>query len=214
MASIRKPDSDIVFCVLILAFYVVFSQVEAYECFYDSNCTSSHYCCVRKYPENWVCRSNCIGETCILHSDCARPRGEFCCFGIGRCATTCIGKSCISHLGCAKGESCCGSDKKCAANCTGKFCSPGYSDCGIGECCGFDNKCKTGGCDVKSPLPGWIVAIIVFVVIFFVVIPAPILSYIYCCTSEASSRSDHDGPVTTELVNTVQPQGSDNDLRA
>ena len=85
MACIKKTT---VFCVTFLAVYTVFSKVEAYnQCNYDSDCTSSfqtEYCCDRKYPEDNVCRSNCIDESCILDSDCAP--GE-CCDSDNKCTT-------------------------------------------------------------------------------------------------------------------------------
>ena len=84
MAWVRKT---IVFCVIFLAVYAVFSEVEAYdECSYDYQCTSSFrkYCCKRKFPEDNVCRSNCIYESCILDSDCAP--GE-CCDSDDKCTT-------------------------------------------------------------------------------------------------------------------------------
>jgi hypothetical protein len=40
----------------------------------------------RKYPEDNVCRISCIGESCIVNSDCAS--GE-CCNSDDKCATDC-----------------------------------------------------------------------------------------------------------------------------
>ena len=57
-----------------------------------------------------VCRTNCIGESCILHSDCAP--GESCCDATDKCATSCVGQSCTYNGDCATGE-CCDSDGKC-----------------------------------------------------------------------------------------------------
>ena len=84
MACIKKTT---VFCVIFLAFYAVFSKVEAYDqCTFDSDCTSSFqkYCCDRKFPEDNVCRSNCIFESCYSDSDCAP--GE-CCDTDDKCTT-------------------------------------------------------------------------------------------------------------------------------
>ena len=73
------------FCVLFSVLYAVFSQVVANaECVYDSQCFG--YCCDRKYPEDNVCRFSCIGESCIVNSDCAS--GE-CCNSDDKCATDC-----------------------------------------------------------------------------------------------------------------------------
>ena len=84
MAFIRKSS---VFCVVFLSLYV-FTQVKAFnQCTYDFQCTGfGQYCCDRKFPENNVCRSNCIDETCILDSDCAP--GE-CCDSDDKCKSDC-----------------------------------------------------------------------------------------------------------------------------
>ena len=85
MACIKKTTC---FCVLFLALYAVFSQVEANECYSDSGCTGSvftQYCCKRKDRSN-VCRSfNCLGESCTFNTDCAP--GECC--NSDECATYC-----------------------------------------------------------------------------------------------------------------------------
>ena len=85
MACLKKIT---LFCVLFPVLYVVFSQVAANtECFFDSQCFGyQNYCCNRKYLEDNVCRSNCIGESCIVDSDCAP--GE-CCNSDDKCATDC-----------------------------------------------------------------------------------------------------------------------------
>ena len=84
MAFIRKSS---VFCVVFLSLYV-FTQVKAFnQCINDYQCTGfGQYCCDRKYPEDNVCRSNCIDETCILDSDCAP--GE-CCDSDDKCKSDC-----------------------------------------------------------------------------------------------------------------------------
>ena len=85
MACIKKTTG---FCVLFLALYAVFSQVEAKECYSNSGCTGSiftQYCCKRKYRSN-VCSSNCLGESCTFNTDCAT--GE-CCNSDDKCATYC-----------------------------------------------------------------------------------------------------------------------------
>ena len=90
MASIWKSA---VVCVLFLTLYV-FVQAKActrdYECRYGYE--YEQYYCERRYPEDNVCRSNCIGESCIVDSDCAT--GESCCGGPDKCNTSCVGKSC------------------------------------------------------------------------------------------------------------------------
>ncbi|CAB4044106.1 Hypothetical predicted protein [Paramuricea clavata] len=86
MACIKKTTV----CVLFLALYAVFSQVEANDCFSDLGCRDysyiTRYCCKRKYLSN-VCRSNdCLGESCTIDTDCAP--GE-CCNSDDKCATDC-----------------------------------------------------------------------------------------------------------------------------
>ncbi|CAB4012675.1 Hypothetical predicted protein [Paramuricea clavata] len=82
MACLKKIT---LFCVLFPVLYAVFSQVTANaECFSDSQCFG--YCCDRKYPDDNVCRFSCIGESCIINSDCAP--GE-CCNSDDKCATDC-----------------------------------------------------------------------------------------------------------------------------
>ncbi len=73
MAYIKKTTA---FCVVFLALYAVFNNVEANECSYDYSCYGLQYCCDRKYPESNVCRHSCIGQSCIIDSDCAP--GECC----------------------------------------------------------------------------------------------------------------------------------------
>ena len=84
MACIKKTS---VFCVRFLSLYV-FTQVKAFDqCTYNYQCTGfGQYCCDRKYPEDNVCRSNCIDETCIRDSDCAP--GE-CCDSDDKCKSDC-----------------------------------------------------------------------------------------------------------------------------
>jgi hypothetical protein len=84
MACIKKTT---VFCVLFLALYVVFPQVEANECSFDFQCSGSKVCCDRTYPEDNVCRYSCSGLSCILDSDCATD--ESCCDSDDKCATDC-----------------------------------------------------------------------------------------------------------------------------
>ena len=81
MTCIRKTR---VFCVLLLAFCNVLTYVETYdECYYDFNCGYSRFCCKRRYPEDNVCRYNCIGQSCDRNDDCAT--GETCCDSDGKC---------------------------------------------------------------------------------------------------------------------------------
>ena len=109
MAFVRKTS---VFCVIFLTLHV-FIQVKAFgPCIYDSQCGLLKYCCDRRYPENNICRSNCIGESCILNSDCAP--GESCCNATDKCATSCVGESCSSSYDCATGE-CCDSNGECSS---------------------------------------------------------------------------------------------------
>ncbi len=83
MACIKK---NTVFYVLFLALFAVFCHVEALDqCHSDSDCSYYEYCCERKFPEDNVCLSNCIGKTCSRHSDCAP--GEFCCVYNDKCTT-------------------------------------------------------------------------------------------------------------------------------
>ena len=85
MTSIRK---SVVICVLFFTLYE-FIQVKAYPCFSDFNWGYGPYCCERMLqPEDNVnvCRSNCIGEDCILNTDCAT--GESCCGGANKCNTS------------------------------------------------------------------------------------------------------------------------------
>ena len=84
MACLKKITH---FFVLFPVLYAVFSQVAANaECLFDSQCFGYSYCCDRKYPEDNVCRISCIGESCIVNSDCAS--GE-CCNSDDKCATDC-----------------------------------------------------------------------------------------------------------------------------
>ena len=89
MACIRKTT---VFCVLFLALYAVFSQVEAKVCNSNSDCTSDYdyitkYCCKSgKYSIYGECRSFCLGQYCTADDDCAT--GE-CCNSDDECATSC-----------------------------------------------------------------------------------------------------------------------------
>ena len=102
-------------CVVFFSIYCLLSQVKAFnECSYDSGCYSyipkaKRYCCRRKFPQFNICKSNCLGETCILDSDCADD--EHCCNE--KCRTTCIGESCVWDSDCATGECCDPDDKKC-----------------------------------------------------------------------------------------------------
>ena len=83
MAFIKK---NTVFYVLFLPLFAVFCHVEALDqCHSDSDCSYYEYCCDRKFPEDNVCLSNCIGKTCSRHSDCAP--GEFCCLYNEKCTT-------------------------------------------------------------------------------------------------------------------------------
>ncbi len=83
MACIKK---NTVFYVLFLALFAVFYHVEAFDqCYSDADCSYLEYCCEIKFSEDNVCLSNCIGETCSRHSDCAP--GEFCCFYNEKCTT-------------------------------------------------------------------------------------------------------------------------------
>ena len=83
MACINKTTA---ICVLFLALYTVFLRVEAYnQCYSDGDCSYSRYCCDRKYPEDNVCRYDCLGESCLLDSDCAS--GE-CCSSDDECKTS------------------------------------------------------------------------------------------------------------------------------
>ena len=99
MACIRKT---LAFSVLFLALYNIFPLAKADACYSDFSCKSSifpKYCCERKYPEDNVCKYSCVGESCILHSDCAP--NEYCCGSNDRCATSCVGKSCTYSGDCA-----------------------------------------------------------------------------------------------------------------
>ena len=112
MASIRKTT---VFCITFLALYIL-TDVKAFsECYSQKDCGYGQYCCERRYPESNVCRSDCIGESCILNSDCAP--GESCCDGTDKCAISCVGESCTYNGDCATGE-CCDSDGKCDSECS------------------------------------------------------------------------------------------------
>ena len=64
------------------------------------------------HTESNVCGFDCIGESCIVDSDCAS--GESFCGGTDKCATSCVGKSCTSNYDCATGE-CCDSDGECSS---------------------------------------------------------------------------------------------------
>ena len=106
MAFIRKIT---VFCVIFLTLHL---SIQVFgRCNYDSDCGFLQYCCERKFPQDNICLSDCIGESCILHSDCAP--GESCCDATDKCDTTCVGKSCSSNYDCATGE-CCDSDGECS----------------------------------------------------------------------------------------------------
>ena len=115
MACIRKT---LAFSVLFLALYNIFPLAKADACYSDFSCKSSifpKYCCERKYPEDNVCKYSCVGESCILHSDCAP--NEYCCGSNDRCATSCVGKSCTYSGDCADDE-CCDSDGYCGTSCS------------------------------------------------------------------------------------------------
>ena len=112
MAFIRKTS---VFCVIFLTLRV-YVQVKAFDqCTYDSQCAFLKYCCKRRFLDS-ICRFNCIGESCIQHSDCAP--GESCCDATDKCATSCVGESCSSSYDCATGE-CCDSDGECSSGVCG-----------------------------------------------------------------------------------------------
>lgn len=88
MVNIKKTT---VLCVLFLAVYCVFSEVEAKdECQDDDDCDKSSlfkkYCCKRKYPNDSVCMINCIFESCNVDTDCAP--GE-CCDSDDHCRSFC-----------------------------------------------------------------------------------------------------------------------------
>ena len=204
MTSVRK---SVVICVLFFTLYE-FIQVKAYPCRSDSNCGNGQYCCKRPYPVDNVCRSNCIGESCILDSNCATGEsccggpgkcntscvgkacsydsdcatGETCCKGTNKCATSCVGASCSYDFDCATGETCCDGTDKCATSCIGASCSTDF-DCATGECCDSDKKCKSGSCS----LAGWIVAVIVISVLVAVVIPIGVV--VFCCFCAAGAAS-------------------------
>ena len=128
MASVKMT----IICVAFLAFYfALFSHVQAIECYFDSDCGYSKYCCIRGNYDN-VCRHNCIGESCQYNSNCAT--GESCCYATKKCALNCVGKSCWYDSECGAGESCCDSTRKCAKICFGESCSSD-SDCATGESC-------------------------------------------------------------------------------
>ena len=86
MTCIRKTT---VFCVLLLALCNVPTYVETYnKCYsnYNFYCRYRQFCCKRRNPENnvyYVCRENCIGESCDHNNDCAT--GETCCDSDGKC---------------------------------------------------------------------------------------------------------------------------------
>ena len=111
MACITKTT---LFCVIFLALYV-FTHVKAFTC-YSNTCGYGQYCCNRRYPESDVCRSDCIGESCILDSDCGP--GESCCGGTDKCAISCVGESCTYNGDCATGECCDSDDGKCDSVCS------------------------------------------------------------------------------------------------
>ena len=194
MACIRKTTA---FAVLLLAVYTALCQVEAFGgCRRDSDCSYSKYCCKRSY----VCRYNCVDESCIFHRDCAP--GESCCGSDDKsCATTCIGKSCTLNNHCATGESCCDSDDRCATTCIGKSCTFD-NDCATGECCDSDGKCKTDNCDL---LAGWIIAVIVIGIIVVVVIPLAVFVFCrFCDAGGAASwrRPARGGVIVTQPATT------------
>ena len=143
MASVKMT----IICVAFLAFYfALFSHVQAIECYDDSDCGYSKYCCIRGNYDN-VCRHNCIGESCEYNSNCAT--GESCCYATKKCALNCVGKSCSYDSECGTGESCCDSTRKCAKICFGESCSFD-SDCATGEsCCTGSYKCA-GSCVGES----------------------------------------------------------------
>ena len=216
MACIKKNT------VLFLALYAVFCHVEAFnQCDSDSDCSwwSRPYCCERKYPEDSVCRSSCVGESCDYDSDCAP--GESCCDSDGKCAVICR-KSCTDRSDCVDGELCCDSDKKCNATCIGNRCtydgdcsvigeSCCYSDhqcaascfgtwcrydgdCATGECCDSDHTCAIGDCYVmKGVAHDWIFAVIVIGVVVFIAVPIAVVVFCCCCApSTAASRRPND----------------------
>ena len=171
MASIRKTIS---FYIIFFAFCAVCFQVQSLrnECFDDTGCPVFQFCCERNLTENSVCRSNCIGQSCHLNSDCAP--GESCCHD-NKCSKTCLGKR----------------TSKCSTNCTGKSCTFDH-DCATGECCDSDGKCKTEDCnDLSSVLAGWIVAVIVISIIVVVVIPIGVIVFCCCCAAGAAAAASN-----------------------
>jgi hypothetical protein len=75
MACSKK---DAIFFLLFLALYAVFCHVEGLDqCDSDSDCSNLQYCCEGISPEENVCGSVCIGESCIFHSHCA-PGESWC----------------------------------------------------------------------------------------------------------------------------------------
>ena len=156
------------FCVLVFILCAVYYNVEAAHCIWGYLCPGPQQCC----NENNVCRDNCIGEPCSLHTDCAS--GEFCCEG--KCTLNCS-TSCRwgrSGSDCLPGEHCCADrglgkySLKCAKSCIGKWCER-QSHCADGEyCCGGRcasncsfcsalSDCKTGEtcCDLGKKLTGF-----------------------------------------------------------
>ena len=73
MARVKRST---VILVAFFSFYTTLSEVKAFWCRYDSDCTrsysSSKYCCHRSssYYAN-VCSSSCVGYSCDSDSDCA-----------------------------------------------------------------------------------------------------------------------------------------------
>ena len=63
------------FCIVFLALYTVFSQVEAKQCYSDINCPTSEHCCRTEFGTG-VCKYSCIGKSCAADNDCAS--GECC----------------------------------------------------------------------------------------------------------------------------------------
>ena len=92
MAYIKKI---IVYCLIFLAIFVVFSQVEAFnECYSDFGCPSVSlpYCCKTKsISEDNVCRPNCVGLSCDENSDCAPNE---CCGSDDKCTI----ENCVDDL--------------------------------------------------------------------------------------------------------------------
>ncbi|XP_028406737.1 uncharacterized protein LOC114529169 isoform X2 [Dendronephthya gigantea] len=139
-----------------------FTTLPVKECFRDSDCSTTGYCCILSYsgPVERVCQSSCVGYLCSPeNADCGsneecvdhkcklvnRPNTPTTVFP----TTTSKARICDEYSHCvASGGFCCIVDwtreiqKECKSSCVGNHCYED-SDCGLNEHC-INLRCEPG----------------------------------------------------------------------